>query len=76
MKEAVANMTELKQISTGELQGEPAITALRKALQQIYIAEADIAEYRRLVSAAELKLIYGDEGRPQRLSSTFIEGAG
>jgi hypothetical protein len=60
----------------GRAPGEAAITVLRKALRQIYITEVEIAEYRRLVSAAELQLIYGDEGRPQRLGSTFIEGAG
>jgi hypothetical protein len=75
---SLGNALQLAKVAEGTLKGEEAATALRQALAEIHAAEETIAGWRRLVSNAEMQLVYGKEGRPQKFgpSSSFIVGAG
>ena len=73
---SLGNALQLGRVAEGTLKGEEAATALREALAEIHAAEETIARWRRLVSTAEMQLIYGKEGRPQKFGSSFIVGAG
>lgn len=65
------NAEKLAKIINGELAGEAAAVALREALNEIHMAEAGLAQWRRLVSVAESMLVYGPEGRPSPYGSNW-----
>lgn len=69
--ESLENPKQLMQVINGELTGTQAADLLRAALAEIHAAEAGLAEWRKLVSVAESRLVYGPNGRPSPMGSSW-----
>lgn len=66
---------KLRAIGSGDIAGEEAVDVLRLALVECYKAEAEAGLYRMQVSQAELRLLYGEQGRHEK-SPVFISSVG
>jgi hypothetical protein len=67
LKDVVAPITQgLHEVASGILTGEKAMATLRQAVVELHLAEEVVEKIRAAIALAEIKLAYGESGRPKR----------